>query len=771
MYKAEILQTQAGPQKYYPLHSLAEKAQLDRLPFSIRILLEAAVRNQDGFSVLPKDIDELLHWKSKADKPQEIAFKPGRVILQDFTGVPALVDLAALRSAMARCKGDPKKINPQVKVDLVIDHSVQVDYFGNKEALQKNMQREFERNHERYEFLKWGEDAFSNLRIIPPGLGIVHQINLEYLATLVLEREQVLYPDSLVGTDSHTTMINGLGILAWGVGGIEAEAVMLGQPIYMLVPEVVGLRLDGNLSPGVTATDLVLAVTQQLREHGVVGKFVEFFGPGLDKLSLPDRATIANMAPEYGATCGYFPVDKESLNYLDQTGRDKEQIQRVADYFKAQGLFRTDESPDPEYSDSLELDLAQVQPCIAGPLRPQDRITLQEAKSTWQKTLQMPIKERGFALDAKALQAAVHIKNGSEKDPEILLKHGSVVIAAITSCTNTSNPELMLCAGLLAKKAVERGLQVRSYIKTSLAPGSRVVSDYLEQADLNPYLEKLGFHTVGYGCTTCIGNSGPLPGAVLAAIQKEQLVAAAVLSGNRNFEGRISPHVKANFLASPPLVVAYALAGTMEIDLSSEPIGKDKSNADVFLKDIWPSQAEVRALLEGSIKPEMYNARYAKAGAGAAGELWEAIPVKREEIYEWKNNSTYIQEPDFFTDMPMTLPPLAEIKEARCLLKVGDSVTTDHISPAGAIPEAMPAGQYLLSKGVAQKDFNSFGSRRGNDQIMTRGTFGNIRLRNQLAPGTEGGLDLPPSQWRANADLRSQPALQKGRGTLDCFSW
>ena len=573
MYKAETLDTRAGPKKYYALHSLSEKAQLESLPFSIRVLLEAALRNQDGFSVLPKDIEELLHWKSKAKERQEIAFKPGRVILQDFTGVPALVDLAALRSAMARRQGDPKKINPQVQVDLVIDHSVQVDHFGSKESLQKNMKYEFERNRERYEFLKWGEDAFQNLRIIPPGLGIVHQINLEYLATLLLEREQILYPDSLVGTDSHTTMINGLGILGWGVGGIEAEAVMLGQPIYMLVPEVVGFRLHGNLSPGVTATDLVLSITQKLREHGVVGKFVEFFGQGLDNLNLPDRATIANMAPEYGATCGYFPVDQESLNYLEQTGREASRVQVVEDYFKAQGLFRMEKSPDPEYSDLLEFDLSQVQPCIAGPRRPQDLVTLQDAKSAWQKTLQSPIKEHGFALEAKALQAVAHIQNGYEAP----LKHGSVVIAAITSCTNTSNPELMLCAGLLAKKAVERGLQVKPYVKTSLAPGSRVVSDYLEQAALSPYLEKLGFHTVGYGCTTCIGNSGPLPDAVLSAIQRENLITVAVLSGNRNFEGRISPDVKANFLASPPLVVAYALAGSMEIDLNSEALGKDKS--------------------------------------------------------------------------------------------------------------------------------------------------------------------------------------------------
>ena len=732
MRKAKDLQTKAGPKKYYPLASLSEKAKLDCLPFSIRILLEAALRNQDGFSVLEKDIEELLHWQSKPKQRQEIAFKPGRVILQDFTGVPALVDLAALRSAMARSKGNPKKINPQVQVDLV-DHSVQVDYFGSKEALQKNMEREFERNKERYQFLKWGESAFHNLRIIPPGLGIVHQINLEYLATLILEKDELLYPDSLVGTDSHTTMINGLGVLGWGVGGIEAEAVMLGQPIYMLVPDVVGCRLNGELSVGLTATDLVLSVTQRLREHGVVGKFVEFFGPGLDKLNLPDRATIANMAPEYGATCAYFPVDQESLNYFEQTGKESTQIQMVQDYFQAQGLFRTEKSPDPEYSDILEFDLSQIRASIAGPRRPQDRVSLDEAKGVWQNSLQRPLEERGFALKEKELEASVHLQNGSDRS----LRHGSVVIAAITSCTNTSNPELMLCAGLLARKAVEKGLEVKPYVKTSLAPGSRVVSDYLERADLSPYLEKLGFHTVGYGCTTCIGNSGPLPEEVQTAIHKENLVTVAVLSGNRNFEGRISPHVKANFLASPPLVLAYAIAGSIDVDFSSEPLGKDKNNEDVFLKDIWPSKEELGTLLKENIKPEMYQARYASAGSTSG--LWKEIAVKKEEIYEWQKDSTYIQEPDFFSSMPSQVPPLSEIKGARCLVKVGDSVTTDHISPAGAIPEAMPAGQYLLSKGIDKKDFNSFGSRRGNDRVMTRGTFGNIRLRNQMAPGTEGG--------------------------------
>ncbi len=732
------LKTKTGEFSYYPLSSIAEQPKLERLPYSIRILLEAALRNQNGFSVIQKDIDLLLNWKGKESKRQETAFMPGRVVLQDFTGVPAIVDLAALRSAMLRQGGDPKKINPQVNVDLVIDHSVQVDHFGSNSSLQKNMQREFERNQERYEFLKWGEQAFENFRIVPPGAGIVHQINLEYLANLVLrDKENIIYPDSTVGTDSHTTMINALGVLGWGVGGIEAEAVMLGQPIYMLIPDVVGVRLDNQLKAGTTATDLVLLITQTLRQHGVVAKFVEFFGPGLSSLGLADRATIANMAPEYGATCGYFPVDTESLTYLSQTGRSPQHIDLVREYFHAQNLMRTDQSKIPDYSELVEIDLAKVEASIAGPSRPQDRIPLRQAKQIWEASLKAPTSKRGFGLnDEKRLTANAVLKNGYEQH-KAHLTHGSIVIAAITSCTNTSNPELMLCAGLLAKNAVEHGLKVKPYVKTSLAPGSRVVTDYLDNSGLSPFLEKLGFHTVGYGCTTCIGNSGPLPEPVANAVRTEDLIVASVLSGNRNFEGRISPQVKANFLASPPLVVAYALFGSIDVDPLSATLGTNSQGKEVYLKDIWPKPQEVQALIDSHVKPEIYRKRY--ENIGNTSKLWASIPVNKGEIYQWKEASTYIQEPDFFTNLSAKPQPITEINQARCLVKVGDSVTTDHISPAGAIPEDMPAGQFLLGEGVPKQEFNSFGSRRGNDRVMTRGTFGNIRLRNQMAPGTEGG--------------------------------
>ncbi len=725
MKKLETLKTNKLDKKYASLLSIADEKKLQTLPFTIRILLEAAFRNLDGFVVTERDLEQLLNWKPKDSKRQEIAFKPGRVILQDFTGVPAVVDLAALRNAMKAKNGDPQKINPLVNVDLVIDHSVQVDYFGDSRALENNMKLEFERNKERYEFLKWGEGAFKNFRIVPPGAGIVHQVNLEYLASVVLEKEGVVYPDTLVGTDSHTTMINGLGVLGWGVGGIEAEAVMLGQPIFMLVPDVVGVRLYGKPKAQTSATDVVLTLTQMLRKHGVVDKFVEYFGPGLSNLSLPDRATIANMAPEYGATCGYFPVDIESLDYLKQTGRSQDLIELVEMYYKAQGLFRTDATKDPEYTSILELDLGSVEPCLAGPRRPQDRLPLKEIKKLWQLSLSAPIKERGYALEEGRKGAKAKLEGS-----DVELKHGDVVIAAITSCTNTSNPELMLAAGLLAKKAVERGLKVQSHVKTSLAPGSRVVSDYLERAGLNTYLENLGFYTVGYGCTTCIGNSGPLPEPVVKAIKKEDLIASAVLSGNRNFEGRISPHVKANFLASPPLVVAYALMGTVDKNPESDAIGLDSNKKEVFLRDLWPSHEEVRSVLKKVLSPEMYTLRYAQLTQ--KGSLWEKIETKKQVLYDWQAESTYIQEPDFFKDMPTSPPKIKDIVNARCLVKLGDSVTTDHISPAGSIPEDMPAGKYLLSKGVVKADFNSFGARRGNDRVMTRGTFGNIRLRNQL---------------------------------------
>ncbi len=720
--------------RYFPLGSLfASSTELERLPFCLRILLEALLRNVDGKIITEDDLKKLAYWQPSSKKREEVAFLPGRVLLQDFTGVPAIVDLAALRSSMARRQRDPQRINPQIPVDLVIDHSLQVDYFASSDALGKNMQKEFQRNNERYRFLKWGQRAFQNLRIVPPGIGIVHQVNLEYLASVTLERDGLLFPDSLVGTDSHTTMINGLGVLGWGVGGIEAEAVMLGEPIYMLLPDVVGFRLHEKLKAGATATDLVLRVTQMLRERGVVGKFVEFFGEGLNHLPLPDRATIANMAPEYGATCGYFPVDNETLAYLRRTGRKEQQVELTQLYFEKQGLFRQERAADPHYSDLLELDLSTVDAALSGPKRPQDRVSLKQMQADWRQALRRPLQERGFALDEKRINSIARIENGYRAD----ITHGNVVIAAITSCTNTSNPGVMMAAGLLAKKAVEQGLQVKPYVKTSLAPGSRVVTDYLDHSGLSKALEKLGFHTVGYGCTTCIGNSGPLPENVVSAIQQNSLVVASVLSGNRNFEGRISPHVKANFLASPPLVIAYALAGTIDINLLKEPLGRGREGKDIYLHDIWPAPQEIQALIAQYITPSIYRERYRNVMED--NHLWDSIPVTGGEIYQWQEDSTYIREPDFFKDMPAEIPPLRDIEGARCLVKLGDSVTTDHISPAGAIPADMPAGRYLLERGVKQQDFNSFGSRRGNDQVMTRGTFGNIRLQNLLVTEREGG--------------------------------
>ncbi|HRV93685.1 MAG TPA: aconitate hydratase AcnA, partial [Anaerolineae bacterium] len=693
----------------------------------------------DGYIVNEEDVVKLAKWNAAAPADDEIPFKPARVILQDFTGVPAVVDLAAMRSAMARMGGDPQKINPIVPVNLVIDHSVQVDVFGQSLALERNAEIEFERNGERYEFLRWGQKAFDNFSVVPPSSGIVHQVNLEYIARGVWTRPEdggiVAYPDTLVGTDSHTTMINGLGIVGWGVGGIEAEAVMLGQPIYMLVPEVVGFKLTGQLREGVTATDLTLTVVQMLRQKGVVGKFVEFYGSGLSQMTLPDRATIANMGPEYGATMGFFPTDAESLNYLRRTGRSPELVQLVERYTKEQGLFRTDATPDPVFTDTLALDLGEVEPSLAGPKRPQDRIALGDMKKVFQMSLTKPVGPQGFGLAEDALSRKGTIKpNGM---PGAELNHGAVVLAAITSCTNTSNPSVMLGAGILAKKAVEKGLKVPAYVKTSMAPGSKVVTDYLNQAGLTPYLEQLGFFTVGYGCTTCIGNSGPLPDPVVDAITTGDLIVSGVLSGNRNFEGRIHPYIKANFLASPPLVVAFALAGTTDIDLVNEPLGAGSDGKPVYLKDIWPTQAEVAAEYDNALNPATFNKEY--TGIEQSNPKWNAIPVAEGALYQWDEWSTYIQEPPFFIDMSDDAEPITPIVDAKVLVKVGDSVTTDHISPAGSIPAEMPAGKYLQDHDVAPYEFNSFGSRRGNDRVMTRGTFGNIRLRNQMAPGTEGG--------------------------------
>lgn len=705
---------------------------ISRLPFSLKVLLESLLRNCDGRVITEEDVTALAQWNPKTGR--EIPFTPARVLLQDFTGVPTLVDLAAMRSAVKRLGGDPKKINPLVPVDLVIDHSVQVDDFGSRLALQRNAQIEFERNRERYEFLRWGQKAFENFRVVPPSTGIVHQVNLEFLAQVVMTRTQnseiVAFPDTLVGTDSHTTMINGLGVLGWGVGGIEAEACMLGQPLYIVTPEVIGFKLTGRLREGVTATDLVLTVTQMLRKKGVVDKFVEFYGEGLSQLALPDRATIANMAPEYGATCGFFPVDDETIRYLRQTGRPKELIDLVERYCKEQGLFRTAQTPDPLFTDTLELRLEDVEPSVAGPKRPQDRIRLWDVKREFRRALTAPLRERGYELSPDVLASLK--KNG--------LTHGSVVIAAITSCTNTSNPSVMIAAGLLAKKAVERGLRVPDHVKTSLAPGSKVVTEYLQKSGLLSYLEELGFYVVGYGCTTCIGNSGPLPEPVAKEITAKNLVAAAVLSGNRNFEGRIHPLVKANFLASPPLVVAYALAGTVDIDFSCEPIGCDRAGNPVYLKEIWPSSHEVHEIIARSIDPEMFKKTYANVFDGSP--QWNALTVPEGELYRFDPKSTYIQEPPYFKEFSLTPKPLRDILGARVLVMLGDSVTTDHISPAGDIPLDSPAGRYLRERGIEKRDFNSYGSRRGNHEVMMRGTFANVRLKNLLVPGVEGGVTV-----------------------------
>ncbi len=715
--------------------------QLDRLPFSIRILLESLMRQIDGKSILEQDVINLAGWTAQAEKRPSLPFRPARVVMQDFTGVPAIVDLAAMRSAMKRMGGDPGKINPVVPIDMVIDHSVQVDFFASSDALNRNAEIEFQRNRERYEFLHWGQRAFDNFRVVPPAAGIVHQVNLEYLASVVLIQEEsgayLVYPDTLVGTNSHTTMINGLGVIGWGVGGIEAEAALLGQPIDIVTPDVVGFKLLGELQEGVTATDLTLTITQILRKKGVVEKFVEFFGPGLDHMSLPDRATISNMAPEYGATIGFFPVDKETLNYLRLTGRSEDLIELVEVYCKEQGLFRTPNTPDPEFTDTMELDMGSIEPSIAGPKRPQDRIPLREVKESFNYSLSAPVEERGYGLDTEQLNEKA-ILNGNGDGTQI--GHGAVVIAAITSCTNTSNPSVMIAAGLLAKRAVEMGLSIKPYVKTSLAPGSRVVTEYLSKADLLEPLAKLGFNIVGYGCTTCIGNSGPLPVEVVKAISSADLISVAVLSGNRNFEGRVHPYVRANYLASPPLVVAYALAGTVDIDLINDPIGLDENNNPVFLSDLWPSGSEILETIKSSISPAMFVEKYGDVYTG--NQTWNEIHGGESELFEWNPESTYIHEPPFFKDISSETPLIDDIQNARALVVLGDSITTDHISPAGRFSAESPAGQYLSELGVPVREFNSYGSRRGNDLVMSRGTFANIRLKNKLVGGVEGGITL-----------------------------
>ena len=725
------LECSGGSGVLYRIQKLAEDgiAEVSRLPYSIKILLEAALRQCDGFEITREDVERIARWSPETAGKEEIPFKPARVVMQDFTGVPAVVDLAVMRDAVADLGGDPEKVNPLIPVDLVIDHSVQVDYYGIREALAMNAAREFERNRERYEFLRWGQESFDNFRVVPPATGIVHQVNLEYLAQVVQEQDGAFYPDSLVGTDSHTTMINGLGVLGWGVGGIEAEAVMLGQPIYMLLPQVVGVKLTGALPTGTTATDLVLTVVQMLRAHGVVGKFVEFYGPGLSELSLADRATLANMAPEYGATMGIFPVDEETLAYLALTGRKKAVVERVRAYMEAQGMFYHAEVPDPVFSEHLALDMGTVEPSLAGPTRPQDRVALKDVPTAFAASL----VDR-FEVEDSGKKVAVEW--GEQGAVE--LNHGAVLIAAITSCTNTSNPSAMVGAGLLARNAAERGLAVPAYVKTSLAPGSRVVSRYLDAAGLTESLEALGFYTVGYGCTTCIGNSGPLPEEIAAAVADNDLVVCSVLSGNRNFEGRVHAVTRANFLASPPLVVAYALAGRATIDFEREPLGQDQEGREVFLRDIWPSQDQIRDAVARSLTPKMFEEEY--GNAFSQNETWNAIPVPKGTRYAWAEESTYIRKPNFFDGLTKEVQPIQPIQGARVLAKLGDSVTTDHISPAGAIALGSPGGEYLTDRGVERKDWNSYGSRRGNHEVMMRGTFANIRIRNELVPGVEGGL-------------------------------
>ena len=749
------------PHEIYRLEALEKKGvgAVSRLPFSLKILLENLLRWEDGATVRAEDIQALARWTPGTASDREIAFRPARVLLQDFTGVPALVDLAAMRDAALRMGGDPRRINPLMPADLIIDHSVQVDRHGTRDAFAANVMREFDRNGERYAFLRWGQEAFRNLRVVPPGTGICHQVNLEYLAPVVFRKKLQdgwqAYPDTLVGTDSHTPMINGLGVVGWGVGGIEAEAAMLGQPVSMLIPEVVGFKLSGELPEGATATDLVLRVTQMLRAKGVVGKFVEFYGAGLSSLSVADRATISNMSPEYGATIGFFPVDRETLAYLRFTGRDAAQAKLVETYCKLQGLFRTDETPDPSFSDTLSLDLSTVEPSLAGPKRPQDRVPLGAVKESFRKALGGWGKEPGTSpkeeqdrMIAEGGRPSAGTETAGVASPadgvpvvyggqSFRLLDGAVVIAAITSCTNTSNPAVMIGAGLLAKKAVERGLRTRPWVKTSFAPGSKVVTRYLDAAGLTPYLQGLGFHLVGYGCTTCIGNSGPLPEPIASAVQRGNLAVASVLSGNRNFEGRIHPMCRANYLASPPLVVAYALAGSVDVDLSRDPVGADPNGDPVSLKEIWPTREEIAETVRDCVGSEMFRKEYSEVFDG--DEVWKGLPVPREECFAWQAESTYVKHPPFFEDLPPVPAPRGDLTGLRVLAVLGDSVTTDHISPAGDIAKDSPAGQYLLERGVQREDFNSYGSRRGNHEVMMRGTFANIRLRNLLVPGTEGG--------------------------------
>ncbi|KAM3245330.1 hypothetical protein ACQJBY_056575 [Aegilops geniculata] len=720
--------------KFYSLPALNDP-RIDKLPYSIRILLESAIRNCDGFQVTKNDVEKIIDWENTSPKLAEIPFKPARVLLQDFTGVPAVVDLAAMRDALAKLGSDANKINPLVPVDLVIDHSVQVDVARSSNALQSNMELEFTRNRERFGFLKWGSTAFQNMLVVPPGSGIVHQVNLEYLGRVVFNTDGIMYPDSVVGTDSHTTMIDGLGVAGWGVGGIEAEATMLGQPMSMVLPGVVGFKLTGKLRNGVTATDLVLTVTQMLRKHGVVGKFVEFHGEGMGKLSLADRATIANMSPEYGATMGFFPVDHVTLDYLRLTGRSDETVSMIEAYLRANNMFVDYNEPQLErvYSSYLALDLDEVEPCISGPKRPHDRVTLKDMKSDWHACLDNKVGFKGFAVLKEQQDKVVKFDfNGQPAE----LKHGSVVIAAITSCTNTSNPSVMLGAALVAKKACELGLEVKPWVKTSLAPGSGVVTKYLLKSGLQEYFNKQGFHLVGYGCTTCIGNSGELHESVSAAITENDVVAAAVLSGNRNFEGRVHPLTRANYLASPPLVVAYALAGTVDIDFEKEPIGVGKDGKEVFFRDIWPTTEEIAEVVQSSVLPDMFKSTYEAITKG--NPMWNQLPVPEASLYSWDSNSTYIHEPPYFKDMTMSPPGPHAVKNAYCLLNFGDSITTDHISPAGSIHRDSPAAKYLLERGVDRKDFNSYGSRRGNDEVMARGTFANIRIVNKFLGGEVG---------------------------------
>ncbi len=728
----ETAEGEAG--EYYDLKALEGLGlcQLDSLPFTIRCLLEAALRKCDGFLVTEEDVRKIAGWSPNM-KPSEIPFSPSRVILQDFTGVPAVVDIAALRDAMVKLGGDPEKVNPQVPVDLVVDHSVQVDFSGLfPDARERNLEMEYHRNLERYKFLKWGQQSLDSFRAVPPGRGIVHQINLEWIASVARKEKGKWIPDTLVGTDSHTTMINGLGVLGWGVGGIEAEAVMLGQPIYMLLPEVVGFEITGKTMAGVTATDVTLRIVELLREHGCVGKFVEFYGDGLSNLSLPDRATIANMAPEYGATCGFFPVDETTLDYLALSGRDNSHIENVRRYLSAQGLFRTQNTPPPEFTTSLSLNLGTVTPSMAGPKRPQDRVPLSGMKSHWRESLNAPLGHQGHGINPSRNSTRVEVRGKG-----CTLGHGDVVIAAITSCTNTSNPNVMVAAGLVAKNAHDKGLKIKPWVKPSLAPGSRVVTEYLDASGLTPYLEDLGFNVVGYGCTTCIGNSGPLDENIEEAIDGGNLVVGSVLSGNRNFEGRIHQKILANYLASPPLVVAYALSGTLDIDFDRDPIGRTEDGEPVMLADIWPSDQSIREAVSSSISPEMFKDRYSDI---LEEPKWDSIPSLPSPLYPWDEESTYVRLPSFLEGISLNPPIVEPIKSARVLLMLGDSVTTDHISPAGAFPEDGPAGKYLVERGVERRDFNSFGSRRGNHEVMMRGTFANVRIRNHLAPGTEGGF-------------------------------